>query len=67
MESLSFSHRSLGDEDGPFVAKEVYRQLLSKDTLELDDIPYALDQAVQKLRIATPSPGRWATYIHMGA
>jgi hypothetical protein len=59
--------RSMGDKDGPFVAKEVYAELLQEPTLKPDDIPYALDAAVRKLRATGVPPSRWATFIHMGA
>jgi hypothetical protein len=55
------------DCDGPRVAQWVYEALLEKETLELNDIPYALDDAVQRLREEDAPPNRWATYIHMGA
>lgn len=58
----------MGDEDGPLVARVVYEELLKRDTFELDDIPYALDDAVQRLREDfTIGPERWATFIHVGA
>jgi hypothetical protein len=57
----------MGDLDGPFIAKEVYGELLRKPVLELDDIPYAVDAAVHQLRATGVPPSRWATFIHMGA
>jgi hypothetical protein len=55
------------DEDGPRISKAVYERLLSQTELKLDDIPYALDEAVQALRASGAPPSRWATFIHMGA
>jgi hypothetical protein len=55
------------DMDGPKVAQWFYEALLENETIELDDIPYALDEAVQKLRDTGASPARWATYMHFGA
>jgi hypothetical protein len=55
------------DYDGPRVAQWFYEALLEKEVIELDDIPYALDSAVRKLRDEGALPQRWATFIHMGA
>ncbi|KAI0344929.1 hypothetical protein BDW22DRAFT_979978 [Trametopsis cervina] len=57
------------DADGPLIAQWFYEELLTKEILELDDIPYALDMAVRKLRDCRPgiSPARWAPYVHIGA
>jgi hypothetical protein len=57
----------MDDADGPAVAKKVYEILLNKDTIDLDDIPYALDEAVEMLRQQGVPPARWATFVHMGA
>jgi hypothetical protein len=57
----------MSDYDGPRVAQWFYEVLLEKETIELDDIPYALDDAVRKLRDEGASPQRWATFIHTGA
>lgn len=61
--------RSMNDEDGPFIAKIVYKELLQGDTaiIAIDKVPYALDLAVRKLRESGAPPYRWAPYIHMGA
>lgn len=56
----------MGDEDGPFVAKEVYRAIWQEEVLDLDTIPYALDLAVLKMRKRQVPPHRWVPYIHMG-
>ena len=55
------------DDDGPRMAQWFYEALLEKETIDLNDIPYALDAAVQKLQATGASPARWATYMHLGA
>jgi hypothetical protein len=57
----------MNDADGPKMAQWFYEALLEKEEIELDDIPYALDSAVQKLRQSGAAPGGWATYMHWGA
>jgi hypothetical protein len=57
----------MNDADGPKMAQWFYEALLENETIELDDIPYALDAAVQKLRESGAPPRRWATYMHWGA
>jgi CHAT domain-containing protein len=59
---------SMGDVDGPVVAKVVYEELFagSSDMVDLDVVPYALDTAVRKLRAQGLEPSRWAPYIHIG-
>ena len=54
------------DCDGPMMAQWFYEALLQKEVIDLDDIPYALDVAVQKLRKTDAQANRWATYMHMG-
>ena len=56
------------DIDGPMVAQVFYEELFSGDSeyLNPDDVAYALDTAVQKLREIHPEPSRWAPYIHLG-
>ncbi|PSR76432.1 hypothetical protein PHLCEN_2v8467 [Hermanssonia centrifuga] len=62
--------RLMRDDDGPTVAKVVYKQLFSQDSenlaLDPDDVPYALDDAVRKLRETGCPPHRWAAFIHLG-
>ena len=60
--------RSMHDTDGPFVIKEFYETMFREESvcLNLDDVPYALDTAVQKLRIRGVHPARWSPYIHIG-
>jgi hypothetical protein len=55
------------DQDGPLVAKRVYECLFKNDNLDLDDVPYALDEAVRDLRDSGVPAERWALYVHMGS
>jgi hypothetical protein len=56
------------DHDGPQVSQWFYETLLAKEEIDIDDIPYALDDAVRKLRDQQGTiPYRWATFVHMGA
>ncbi|EIN08893.1 hypothetical protein PUNSTDRAFT_134067 [Punctularia strigosozonata HHB-11173 SS5] len=59
---------SMEDVDGPMIAQSVYQDIFCGDTdhINPDDVAYALDKAVQKLRLAHPEPSRWAPYIHLG-
>jgi CHAT domain-containing protein len=59
---------SMGDVDGPVVAKKVYEELFAGegDVLDFDVVPYALDNAVGKLRAQGLEPSLWAPYIHIG-
>lgn len=59
--------RTMGDADGPAVAKTVYSELFRDGLVDPDVIPYALDDAVRQLRAQGLLPNRWATFIHMGA
>jgi hypothetical protein len=59
--------RSMGDEDGPTVAQKVYATLFFQESVSAEDVPYALDAAVEELRSAGLPPSRWATFIHLGA
>jgi hypothetical protein len=58
------------DLEGPDVAESIYSALFKDDGssgfLDPDDIPYALDEAVQKLRASGLDPSFWATYVHIG-
>ncbi|THH00829.1 hypothetical protein EW026_g1760 [Hermanssonia centrifuga] len=56
----------MDDLDGPEVAKTIYKELFKGGPFDPDDVPYALDAAVQSLRARKLPPSRWATYIHMG-
>jgi hypothetical protein len=59
--------RAMNDADGPLVAREFYQQLFQGTTIDIDAVPYALDDAVSALRAKGVSPGQWATFIHVGA
>jgi pilus assembly protein TadC len=48
------------------VAQRVYQRLFEKNRLDLDDVPYALDDAVRELRESGVSTSRWAPFVHMG-
>ena len=62
-----FTDRSMNDADGPMLAREVYAALLENSkAIDADQIPYALDRAVRKMREAGFHRSRWATYMHMG-
>jgi hypothetical protein len=54
------------DKDGPKVARHFYSRLFEKDRVDLDDIAYALDDAVQLLRKANVPASRWASFMHIG-
>jgi hypothetical protein len=54
------------DKDGPQVARHFYEHLLQTDDLDLNDIPYALDDAVRMLRDTGVPASRWALFVHMG-
>jgi hypothetical protein len=54
------------DEDGPKVAQAFYEALFRNEVFDLDDVPYALDEAVQVLRRAGVPAQRWALFMHMG-
>jgi hypothetical protein len=54
------------DEDGPKLAQRFYEALLMHDHLDLDDIPYALEEAITSLRSQGVPAQRWALFMHMG-
>jgi hypothetical protein len=58
--------RLMHDEDGPKVARKIYEALFRCEAFDLDDVPYALDEAVQALRKAGVPAQRWAPFMHMG-
>jgi CHAT domain-containing protein len=64
---IACDSRTMSDLDGPEITQSVYEALLQKEVFDLEDIPYALDAAVRKLRDSGVPPHRWATFIHMGA
>jgi hypothetical protein len=59
--------RSMADADGPDVAQWFYESLFAKNQLDLNDVAYALDMAVHRLRTSGVPASRWAAYVHMGA
>jgi hypothetical protein len=57
----------MGDNDGPVVAGCVYDEIFrTYPQVNIDKIPFALDEAARKLRDEGAHWTRWATYIHMG-
>jgi hypothetical protein len=56
----------MNDEDGPKVAQRVYERLFEQEQLDLENIAYALDDAVRMLREAGVPASRWALFVHMG-
>jgi hypothetical protein len=54
------------DQDGPKIARRVYEALFLKNEVDLDDIPYALDEAIEALRASGAPASRWALFMHMG-
>lgn len=65
---MIIGYRTITDRDGPLMARAFYEALMNdtEDVISSDDIPYALDSAVKKLRSKAPAY-RWASFIHMGA
>jgi hypothetical protein len=59
--------RAMNDADGPFVARLFYESLFDGSVIDVNSIPYALDNAVTALRKKGMPPGQWATFVHMGA
>jgi hypothetical protein len=60
----------MGDQEGPDIAQAIYSALFMQNAtseyIDPQDVPYALDNAVQKLRRSGLDPSFWATYIHIG-
>jgi hypothetical protein len=56
----------MNDDDGPEMAHWFYEALFARKKLHLDDIAYALDEAVAKLRLKGVPASRWAAFIHIG-
>jgi hypothetical protein len=57
------------DVDGPRIATWFYEDVFKGNHFEdinPDDIAYALDAAVCRLRREVNDPMRWAPYIHLG-
>jgi hypothetical protein len=57
----------MSDVDGPTVAGSVYEALFQEEAFSLDTVPYALDDAVRRLREMKVGARRWAVFVHMGA
>jgi hypothetical protein len=64
----------MGDADGPDLAQWFYEDLFLNEVIDADAVAYALDAAVEKLKVkirprirAAQWVLRWAPYIHMGA
>jgi hypothetical protein len=57
----------MADADGPIVAKSIYETLFKRETFDLNDVPYALDDAVRLLREQKVDTERWAVFMHIGA
>lgn len=55
------------DNDGPFITKRFYEKLFAAETIGVDEIAHALNDAVTELRHSGVPPERWATFVHMGA
>jgi hypothetical protein len=56
----------MNDEDGPDVARWFYEGLFAKEEMDLDDIAYALDEAVTNLREKGAPASQWALFIQIG-
>jgi hypothetical protein len=56
------------DIDGPRISESLYKEVFKGDAeyIDPDDIAYALDGAVRRLRQEVRDPMRWAPYIHLG-
>jgi hypothetical protein len=60
--------RSMQDIDGPRISESLYKEVFkgNSEYIDPDDIAYALDGAVRRLRQEVRDPMRWAPYIHLG-
>jgi hypothetical protein len=56
----------MDDVDGPFMAKCIYARIFKDGHLNLDAVPYAVEDAVCQLRESGAPASRWATYVHFG-
>lgn len=54
------------DFDGPFMAEQIYSRIFKDGRLNLDAVPYAVDESVRLLRESGAPASRWATYVHFG-
>jgi hypothetical protein len=55
------------DVDGPIMAASIYKTLFQEEVFNLGAVPYALDDAVRRLREQKVDASRWAVFVHMGA
>jgi hypothetical protein len=55
------------DADGPLIADHVYEVLFKENMFDLNLVPYALDDAVRRLREGKIDADRWSVFVHMGA
>ena len=55
------------DDVGPMITKWIYRGLFKGEELDLLDVPYVLDRAVEKLSEEGSPSYEWATFVHIGA
>jgi hypothetical protein len=69
-EVIDFIFRYMSNSLGPIITESIYSSVFSpkkqSEFMNPDDVPYALDEAVQKLRATGLDPSLWATYIHIG-
>jgi hypothetical protein len=63
---MLLEHRLMHDNDGPMMARSVYESLFAQDYVDLDDVAFALDDAVHVLRAEGVPASRWALFMHMG-
>lgn len=56
----------MNDVDGPFIAERIYKHMFQAGYLDMSEVAYAVDHAVQELRETGVSASRWATYVHFG-
>lgn len=59
-------HRTMDDIDGPFMAGRIYKRIFRNKRLDINEVPYALEDAVRELRESGVPAARWATYVHFG-
>ncbi|KAG8957179.1 hypothetical protein FRC03_010482 [Tulasnella sp. 419] len=58
---------SMDDQDGPFLAKEVYGYMLKHEHNDYSDAAKALHNAVKNLKKKGVAVYRWINYVHIGA
>jgi hypothetical protein len=55
------------DRHGPRVAYKFYESLFSRRSFSLQDVSYALEDAICDLRKLGVPPIEWGVFIHVGA